>query len=98
MILNTANEPALEAYLNRTITANYIELYSMMICTGKLAELLPLLTTNLQEVLNFLTELIHGLKVYTQGHEDIKWKVYNSFYDQKLMQGLVETAQLRHAT
>jgi len=98
MILNTATEPSLEAYLNRTITANYIELYSMMVCTGKLAELLPLRHDQLQEVLDFLTELIHGLKVHTHGHEDIKWKVYNSFYDQKLMHGLVETAQLHHAS
>ena len=49
-------------------------------------------------MLDFLTEIISGLKVYTPGHEDIKWKVYNSFYDQKLMQGLVEAAQLGHAT
>lgn len=92
LILNPATEPSLEAYLNRTVTANYVELFSMMVCTGKLSELLPFLQTRLQDVLDFLSELINGLKVYTQGHEDIKWKVYTSFYDQKLIHGLVETA------
>ena len=88
----------MDAYLLRTITANYVELFSMIIATGKLGELLRLRQNRLQEVVDFLTGLINGLKVYTSSHEDIKWKVYNSFYDQKLMQALVETAQLRHAT
>ena len=35
--------------------ANYVELFSMMVCTGKLGELLPLRQVHLQEVLDFLS-------------------------------------------
>lgn len=97
IILNPATEPSLEAYLSRTITSNYVDIFSMMVCTGKLGELVPLLSTNLQGVLEFLTEVINGVKVHLSGHEDIKWRVFNSFYDRKLLQALIEVGQLRHA-
>jgi hypothetical protein len=68
IILDPALEPSLEAYLNRAITSNYIELFRMIVCTEKLSELLSHCDDNLQGVLDFLTEVINGLKVYTQGH------------------------------
>jgi hypothetical protein len=39
----------------------------MIVCTGKFSDILCRFEDNLQEVMDFLTEVINGLKVYTQG-------------------------------
>lgn len=69
-----------------------------MVCTEKFRELGFMMYTRLEEVLEFTIELLYGLKHYTQGHEEVKWKVFSNFYDQKFVHALVEAASDKSTT
>ncbi len=67
VVINLVTEQSLEAYLMRTINTNYSDVLRMMICTKKFAELAEATVQDLDSSIEFIYELLAGLKMHTQG-------------------------------